>query len=543
MTSAYVLILAVLVLGGLLATLGDRLGTKVGKARLSLFKLRPRQTATVVTIVTGIVIAASTLGILFALSESLRVGVFRLDDKLKQLRQVSKSLTDVTNAKERVEAELAEAREEQIQAQQQLDAINQSLQSAIEKQTQTQARLQQTQTELQTTQSQLAEIETDYQQAKTQLSAIESKFERTQNQLQKVSQEAQIRRREVQNLENERSQLTQELEQVRFQIEQRDRELARTQGQLERQKQQLEVQELELLRQQIEVQRQELAITRQQQEIQAQTQQIDRQKQQISQQTQEIQQQKQEIQQQEANIASQKQLLGELAQQQAVLQREVQILERDFQLLREGTVALRRNQVLASGVVRVLKPEGAREAARQLLLEANRAALEMIQPGTPSENEWAIAIPEADLEQLIQSIDDGKDYVVRILSAANYLLGEKQVDVFADVVVNQAIFQKDEVVASASLSGEPISEKEIQERLDLLIAAANFRARRSGIVADTIQIGDGSIARLIEFMKGLSPEKDNVVLQAIAAETAYTIGPLRIQWVVVQNGQPIFRSE
>ncbi|HEY9836231.1 MAG TPA: DUF3084 domain-containing protein, partial [Vampirovibrionales bacterium] len=86
MTSAYVLILAVLVLGGLLATLGDRLGTKVGKARLSLFGLRPRQTATVVTIVTGLMIAASTLSILFATSKSLRVGVFQLDEKLKELR-------------------------------------------------------------------------------------------------------------------------------------------------------------------------------------------------------------------------------------------------------------------------------------------------------------------------------------------------------------------------------------------------------------------------------------------------------------------------
>lgn len=84
MTSAAVLLAAVLILGGLLAVLGDRLGTKVGKARLRLFGLRPRQTATVVTVLTGILIAASTLGILFALSKSLRQGVFQLDEILKQ---------------------------------------------------------------------------------------------------------------------------------------------------------------------------------------------------------------------------------------------------------------------------------------------------------------------------------------------------------------------------------------------------------------------------------------------------------------------------
>ncbi|MFN7629778.1 MAG: DUF3084 domain-containing protein, partial [Cyanobacteriota bacterium] len=40
--SGWLLILALLLLGGVLSTLGDRLGTKVGKARLSLFNLRPR---------------------------------------------------------------------------------------------------------------------------------------------------------------------------------------------------------------------------------------------------------------------------------------------------------------------------------------------------------------------------------------------------------------------------------------------------------------------------------------------------------------------
>lgn len=49
MTSAYILVLSVLVLGGIIAALGDHLGSKVGKARLRLFKLRPRQTAVLLT--------------------------------------------------------------------------------------------------------------------------------------------------------------------------------------------------------------------------------------------------------------------------------------------------------------------------------------------------------------------------------------------------------------------------------------------------------------------------------------------------------------
>ena len=50
--SGWLLILALLVLGGVLSTLGDRLGTRVGKARLSLFNLRPRRTAVLITVLT-----------------------------------------------------------------------------------------------------------------------------------------------------------------------------------------------------------------------------------------------------------------------------------------------------------------------------------------------------------------------------------------------------------------------------------------------------------------------------------------------------------
>src|SRR3712207_6732476 len=86
MTSTYILIVAIVLLGGVLATLGDRIGTKVGKARLSLFKLRPRNTATLVTIITGSLIATSTLGILLATSGSLRKGLFELESIQKKLR-------------------------------------------------------------------------------------------------------------------------------------------------------------------------------------------------------------------------------------------------------------------------------------------------------------------------------------------------------------------------------------------------------------------------------------------------------------------------
>ncbi|MEB3173962.1 MAG: DUF3084 domain-containing protein, partial [Cyanobacteriota bacterium] len=124
MTSAYILVAAVLILGGVIAALGDRLGSKVGKARLRLFNLRPRQTAVLLTVLTGILIAASTLGVLFTLSKSLREGVFRLDDILKQLRSAQADLDRASRDKSAIEAELKDARRRQAEVQQRSREIN-----------------------------------------------------------------------------------------------------------------------------------------------------------------------------------------------------------------------------------------------------------------------------------------------------------------------------------------------------------------------------------------------------------------------------------
>ena len=127
MATGYVLVLAVLILGGVIATLGDRIGMRVGKARLSLFNLRPRQTATVVSILTGGVISASTLALLFGVSQQLRTGVFELERIQDDLSEAETELESAQTAKAEIETALADARDEQTAAQQELSSINQSL--------------------------------------------------------------------------------------------------------------------------------------------------------------------------------------------------------------------------------------------------------------------------------------------------------------------------------------------------------------------------------------------------------------------------------
>ncbi|MDU2063724.1 MAG: DUF3084 domain-containing protein [Sporomusaceae bacterium] len=95
------LVLIIAIMGGLIAYIGDKLGTKVGKKKLSIFGLRPKHTSIVVTIITGILISASTLGILALTSQNVRTALFGMEALKAQLTDLS---TSVSRQKQELES-------------------------------------------------------------------------------------------------------------------------------------------------------------------------------------------------------------------------------------------------------------------------------------------------------------------------------------------------------------------------------------------------------------------------------------------------------
>ena len=116
--TGWLLILALLVLGGVLSTLGDRLGSLVGKSRLSLFNLRPRKTAVLITVLTGSLISALSLGLMLLVSQQLRVGLFELDRIEHRLRDSRTSLSRSQADLKRSHSDLLQAEKGRKQARQ-----------------------------------------------------------------------------------------------------------------------------------------------------------------------------------------------------------------------------------------------------------------------------------------------------------------------------------------------------------------------------------------------------------------------------------------
>jgi len=220
----YFLVIIMIILGGAIATLGDRIGSRVGKARLSLFNLRPKNTAVVITILTGAVISALTLGMAFAFSQQFRDALFRFDDIQKQSRIVQKELDETQIEKDDIERDLATARNSLGRTEQRLKTANRSLVKAIAREKRIER--------------QLKELQSRYLRSKQEISKFVGQAQALRSQIQAL-------RTERQNLRVQRNRSEARLQQVNAQKKTLETSIAQAQTRLR----------------QVEVQKQELTIT------------------------------------------------------------------------------------------------------------------------------------------------------------------------------------------------------------------------------------------------------------------------------------------
>ncbi len=96
----------VILVSGLIAFVGDRVGHSIGRKRLTLFNLRPRHTAIAITVITGSMIAVFTGAILFILSSDVRTALFGLDKLKTTISSSSKELEGIKKDKEKMLADI-----------------------------------------------------------------------------------------------------------------------------------------------------------------------------------------------------------------------------------------------------------------------------------------------------------------------------------------------------------------------------------------------------------------------------------------------------
>lgn len=97
------LIIIMAIVGGFIAFLADKMGSKIGKKRLSVFGLRPKHTSILLTVLSGTIIAVLTISVMAISSNSARVALFGMEQLQKELKMLNEE-------KATAGAELAQAK-------------------------------------------------------------------------------------------------------------------------------------------------------------------------------------------------------------------------------------------------------------------------------------------------------------------------------------------------------------------------------------------------------------------------------------------------
>ncbi len=117
------IILLLIIVSATIAYIGDYIGRSIGRKRLSFLKLRPRYTAIIFTILTGILITLTTISIILAVSQDARTALFGLD-KLKNTLQTQQSeIKEKIAEKKQIDQELLESKEELDKAQKDINQL------------------------------------------------------------------------------------------------------------------------------------------------------------------------------------------------------------------------------------------------------------------------------------------------------------------------------------------------------------------------------------------------------------------------------------
>lgn len=224
-----VIISLLVVLSGLISYLGDQIGMKVGKKRISLFGLRPRHSSIIITIITGILIAVLSLAILLGTYTSLRQALLNINEVLDRLETLNvtleekdRELTEKDRELNDMKQEIDDKSEELVRLQNQRNNLEQELQStrseymeAARNLQEARAELESTKSELQQTRGELKQTEANLSQARKDIEELEASRDELQQRVAGLQEQRQQLENKIEELDKRIDELTKNYEEAR----------------------------------------------------------------------------------------------------------------------------------------------------------------------------------------------------------------------------------------------------------------------------------------------------------------------------------------
>ncbi len=235
-------VVLMMVFGGALAYGSDWLGRRLGKQRLTLFGVRPRHTATLLTTLTGVLTVAVTIAILTALNESFRVWITRGDRILYELRENETRLQSLRERTEQLISERKQLEEERAKAEAELLRIKAQYEQQLQK-------AQLLEQELDAARARLADSQRTLKSVQKQVALLRQVREELQHQTESLRQEVADLQAFQERLREQNKDFTEyniRVTQENIQLENRNRTLLAENQQLEARNRELQQQNTDL---------------------------------------------------------------------------------------------------------------------------------------------------------------------------------------------------------------------------------------------------------------------------------------------------------
>jgi predicted nucleic acid-binding Zn-ribbon protein len=238
----FALIVGLAIAGGVIAYIGDRIGMKVGRHRLSIFGLRPKYTSMIITILTGVMIAGCSIVLLSLASDYVRIALFEIDEIQESLAAARSDLDskraeveDLSTQVELMGKERAALQAEFDLAVAELARVTEEREAALEELAMLQSKLEDSESQLLIASARLEETEAGLKMVSAQLEQARADVQRAQREIASLEEERKVQTEQLRTLTETRDMLASEvaaLERALAETTQRSAELLWEAGQL-----------------------------------------------------------------------------------------------------------------------------------------------------------------------------------------------------------------------------------------------------------------------------------------------------------------------
>jgi uncharacterized protein (DUF3084 family) len=508
--------LAILILGLVVATSfiaywADNLGKKLGKKRISLLGIRPKQTATLISIISSVAIMLLTVGVLLLAFPGLRDALLRYDSAKQAAVELGKKNTELSHSINGLKAQ-----------RQTLDKQLTSLQNASAK-----AKLQR-----KTAVAQLAKVRASLNDLRRQLTRTIA-AEKIAKQGEKTAKAKAI------SAGQRYEQVAQKLKDAQQKVASSQKLLAQSLNQLKSTNQ-----SLAKTNNDFKAARQQLAKANSQlQQTQKSLASVQRNFELVDQQVKTTLDQYRDA---ARNVEKLKQTADDLKTELNFRQQQLASLEFVAYQVATGNVEVTYGTVFAQTLVPSKTDPALVKAQLQALLESGQKAVQgkytialapqPIAPGQPATSDSAKII---DYVARILS-DSDVAASARLIAARDHAVGENEIQTRFILVPIRTIFQKDEVIAASQINASDGDAIIFHQLLDL-VNQGETKAHEKGSMPITTQdspfYAAGTPERVFEALRQIQTHTGTVNVKMIAAQNITTIDSMQVQFVVA-NGNP-----